>query len=91
MSAEEATSHTDGPGGAAQVADALRARLISLEEGWRFGQRIPAERRIAQELGVSRADVAAGLRLLAAQGWLAPDDAHGLVVRRQVGPAPGSP
>lgn len=77
------------PAPARQVADALRARLVSGEEGWSYGDRIPSQARLAAELGVGRAAVRDALELLTGEGWLAPGRGNSTVVAREVGPVPG--
>ncbi len=54
------------------LTDALVTALRDavLDGRVRVGDRLPAERRMAQELGVSRGTVAAALALLRAEGWL---------------------
>ncbi|GLZ53642.1 winged helix-turn-helix domain-containing protein [Actinomycetospora sp. NBRC 106378] len=53
---------------AVQVADGLRA--AALDGRLRAGDRVPATRTLARELGVSRTVAAAAYDQLAAEGWL---------------------
>ncbi len=63
---------------AVALADALRAEV--LDGRVVVGDRLPAERRLATELGVSRATVSAALGVLRAEGYLASRQGSGTVV-----------
>lgn len=52
-----------------RVADRLLARIASGE--WAVGQRLPGERQLAEDMGVSRVSVRAALQALKTQGLLA--------------------
>jgi DNA-binding transcriptional MocR family regulator len=63
---------------ATALADALRAEV--LDGRVVVGDRLPAERRLAEQLGVSRATVSAALGVLRAEGYLASRQGSGTVV-----------
>ena len=72
-----------------QVAEALRARLASAEDGWRMGDKVPPEHRLSLELGVGRSTIREAVRVLANEGWLEPRQGAGTFVRRNVESSPG--
>ncbi|HTH15228.1 MAG TPA: winged helix-turn-helix domain-containing protein, partial [Magnetospirillum sp.] len=51
-----------------RVADRLMARIASGE--WMPGQRLPGERQLAEDMGVSRVSVRAALQALKTQGFV---------------------
>lgn len=51
-----------------RVADRILARIASGE--WAVGQRLPGERQLAEDMGVSRVSVRAALQTLKTQGFL---------------------
>lgn len=61
------------------VADALRDMLIA--KRWAFGERLPSERALAEELGVQRATVREALIVLEVEGLLEVRHASGIYVR----------
>lgn len=67
---------------ASQVSDALRARLIAGEEGWRVGEKIPPEHQLSQELGVGRSTIREAVRVLANEDWLETRQGTGTFVLR---------
>src|SRR5215831_5930514 len=71
-----------GPGsGAATIA--VRIETLIATGRLRPGERLPAVRSLAAELGVSPATVAAGYRSLRDRGLVRPDGRHGTVVAHQ--------
>jgi DNA-binding transcriptional MocR family regulator len=67
--------------GAATIA--VRIETLIAEGQLRPGQRLPAVRSLAAELGISPATVAAGYRSLRDRGLVRPDGRHGTVVAAQ--------
>ncbi|MCR6631522.1 MAG: winged helix-turn-helix domain-containing protein [Magnetospirillum sp.] len=69
-SPEPSVSHRPGRGGriSDRVADSLLARIASGE--WTPGQRLPGERQLAEDMGVSRVSVRAALQSLKTQGFV---------------------
>jgi DNA-binding FadR family transcriptional regulator len=69
-SAETPLSRHAGEGGRVsdRVADRLLARIASGE--WAPGQRLPGERQLAEQMGVSRVSVRAALQTLKTQGFV---------------------
>lgn len=65
-----------------QVVDAWRARLSSGEAGWQVGNKLPAEYRLAEDLGVGRSTVREAVRVLANEGWLESRQGSGTFIRR---------
>ncbi|MFF5207097.1 PLP-dependent aminotransferase family protein [Streptosporangium sp. NPDC000396] len=61
------------------LATALREAV--LDGRVRVGDRLPSERRLAAELGVSRGTVVAALSLMRAEGWLVTEHGRGSEVR----------
>ncbi len=61
------------------VAESLREMLIA--KRWEFGERLPAERALAEELGVPRATVREALIVLEVEGLLEVRHASGIYVR----------
>jgi len=66
----------------AQVADELRAGIV----GGRFwpGARLPSERALAEEFGVSRATIVSALQLLRRDGMIETRRGAGSWVRRRL-------
>jgi GntR family transcriptional repressor for pyruvate dehydrogenase complex len=74
------------PDSARKLAQRLRAEI---QEGrWKAGDRLPSERALAREYGLSRATVREGLRLLSAWGHLETRQRVGSVVRAYPPPSP---
>lgn len=65
-----------------QVSDALRARLIAGEDGWRVGDKIPPEHVLSDELGVGRSTIRESVRVLAHEDWLQTRQGSGTFVLR---------
>jgi DNA-binding transcriptional MocR family regulator len=72
-----------------QIEQALR--LLVLDGRLPIGIRLPGERNLAPELGVSRTTVAAAYAELREQGFLASRHGSGSVTRLPRGPAPDAP
>lgn len=60
------------------IVDLLRRRI--LEGEYPIGSRLPAERKLAEELEVNRLTLRSGLRHLEAEGFLRPHHGQGVVV-----------
>ncbi|WP_433799415.1 PLP-dependent aminotransferase family protein [Actinomycetospora sp. CA-084318] len=73
---------------AVQVADGLRA--AALDGRLRVGERVPATRVLARELGVSRTVTAAAYDQLVAEGWLGARHGSGTFVLAAPPSSPGS-
>src|SRR5688500_11429223 len=62
-----------------QAADQIAARI---KEGvWQPGDRLPSERDLALQLGISRGSTREALRVLEAMGWLEIKPGDGTIVR----------
>src|SRR5664279_501492 len=68
-----------------QLVERLLAHIS--EEGLNTGQRLPTERELAQQLGVSRASVAQAVVALEVQGILSVRQGDGIYLLRQADPA----
>lgn len=78
-----------GPGGkAGQVAASIRSRIVS--GAYAPGSFLPAERVLAEELGVARNTVRAALESLAQEGFIRQEDRRGAVVCSALGGGPGA-
>jgi GntR family transcriptional repressor for pyruvate dehydrogenase complex len=62
-----------------QAAEQIAARIK--EGAWRPGDRLPSERDLAQQLGISRGSTREALRILEAMGWLEIRPGDGTLVR----------
>ncbi|SUE42657.1 FCD domain-containing protein [Roseomonas gilardii] len=76
---QAATSPADGERLASQLATALRKRIVAGDFG--VGDRLPAERALAGEFGVSRSSVREAIQMLASQGLLSSRQGGGTFVR----------
>lgn len=66
------------------VLAAEQIRDLIVEGAWRPGDRVPPERDLADQLGISRGSVREALRLLEALGWLEIRPGEGTVVRARI-------
>lgn len=73
--------------GRTKISDEVAARILKLIASGevRAGEKLPAERRIAERLGVSRVSVRAALERLKAQGFLAAVQGGGTTVEKTAG------
>src|SRR5687767_4840614 len=62
-----------------QAAEQIAARIQ--EGAWRPGDRLPSERDLASQLGISRGSTREALRVLEAMGWLEIRPGDGTIVR----------
>ena len=72
-----------------QIAEQLRALMEAGE--FAIGQRLPAERDLAVQLGVSRPSVREALIALEVEGWVEVRGGSGIYVRRQAAPPVADP
>ncbi|ATR21632.1 Putative L-lactate dehydrogenase operon regulatory protein [Roseomonas mucosa] len=85
---QDATSPAEGGRLASQLATVLRKRMLAGDFG--IGDRLPAERALAGEFGVSRSSVREAIQMLASQGLLSSRQGGGTFVRALPGGGEGT-
>ncbi|MFE6736567.1 FadR/GntR family transcriptional regulator [Microbacterium sp. NPDC057650] len=80
MSSSLAHLAQDGPVGVRQIVDALEQEIV--DGRWEVGSKIPSERKLAEEVSVSRPVVREALRVLSERGLITVAPGRGSFVRR---------